>query len=47
MIPSEFNFIFFDWATDGSKQEFGPELEYRAVSGLRTEFAYTDPGEKK
>ena len=37
------NFIFFDWATDGSKQEFGPELEYRAVSGLRTEFAYTDP----
>ena len=48
MIPSNpsddtgLNFIFFDWATDGSKQEFGPELEYRSNSGLRTEFAYTD-----
>ena len=26
-----------------SKQEFGPELEYRSQNGLRTEFAYTDP----
>ena len=38
------NFIFFDWSEDGSsKQEFGPELEYRSQNGLRTEFAYTDP----
>jgi hypothetical protein len=49
MIPSNpsddtgLNFIFFDWAGDGSKQEFGPELEYRSESGLRTEFAWTDP----
>ena len=49
MIPANpsddtgLNFIFFDWATDGSKEEFGPELEYRSESGLRTEFAYTDP----
>ena len=49
MIPANpsddtgLNFIFFDWAGDGSKQEFGPELEYRSESGLRTEFAWTDP----
>ena len=49
MIPANpsddtgLNFIFFDWATDGSKEEFGPELEYRSESGLRTEFAYNDP----
>ena len=40
MLPSNppddtgLNFIFFDWAADGSKQEFGPELEYRSESGL-------------
>ena len=50
MIPTNpsddtgLNFIFFDWAADGSKQEFGPELEYRSESGLRTEFAWTEPG---
>jgi hypothetical protein len=49
MIPSNpsddtgLNFIFFDWASDGSKNGFGPELEYRLNSGLRTEFAWTDP----
>jgi len=49
MIPSNpsddtgLNFIFFDWASDGSKQEFGPELEYRSDNGLRAEFAWTDP----
>ena len=49
MIPSNpsddtgLNFIFFDWASDGSKQEFGPELEYRSNNGLRAEFAWTDP----
>jgi hypothetical protein len=50
MIPSGpsddtgLNLIFFDWAEDGSsKQEYGPELEYRSENGLRLEFAYTDP----
>ena len=49
MIPSNpsddtgLNFIFFDWASDGSKNGFGPELEYRLNRGLRTEFAWTDP----
>jgi hypothetical protein len=49
MIPSNpsddtgLNFIFFDWATDGSKNGFGPELEYRLNRGIRTEFAWTDP----
>ena len=49
MIPSNpsddtgLNFIFFDWAADGSKQAFGPELEYRSENGLRTEFAWTEP----
>ena len=49
MIPSDpsddtgLNFIFFDWASDGSNNGFGPELEYRSNSGLRTEFAWTDP----
>ena len=49
MIPSNpsddtgLNFIFFDWAEDGSMQAFGPELEYRSENGLRTEFAWTEP----
>ena len=49
MIPANpsddtgLNFIFFDWASDGSNNGFGPELEYRSNSGLRTEFAWTDP----
>jgi len=49
MIPTNpsddtgLNFIFFDWAENGSKQEFGPELEYRSENGLRTEFAWTEP----
>ena len=50
MIPTNpsddtgLNFIFFDWAENGSKQGFGPELEYRSENGLRTEFAWTEPG---
>ncbi|MDA0725606.1 MAG: hypothetical protein O3B25_15255 [Verrucomicrobia bacterium] len=43
------NFICFDFASDGSKKEFGPELEYRVDEGLALEFAYDDPvtGESK
>ena len=55
MIPSGaadntgLNFICFDFAADGSKKEFGPELEYRVDEGLAVEFAYEDPatGESK
>jgi hypothetical protein len=55
MIPSGaaddtgLNFICFDFASDGSKKEFGPELEYRVDEGLALEFAYDDPvtGESK
>jgi hypothetical protein len=49
MIPANpsddtgLNLVFFDWASDGSNNGFGPELEYRSNSGLRTEFAWTDP----